>query len=131
MEYLLKPFQMQELLMKIRMNTWKLDFDNSESMAPWFFGRIVIDREQDLVTKDNALVALTQKEYDLLCYLAQEPGKVITREELLEKVWGYSYMGDSRNVDVCIRRLREKLEDDPSNPSVIVTRRGHGYIFAE
>ena len=129
-EYLQKPFQMQELLMRIRANTWELDFAGMGSVARWVFDRIVIDREQVLVTKDDLPVELTQREYDLLCYLAQEPGRVVTREELLEKVWGYSYMGDSRNVDVCIRRLREKLEDNPSHPSVIVTRRGCGYAFA-
>lgn len=66
----------------------------------------------------------------LLLYLASKPGIVITREELLKQGWEYSYLGDMRNVDVTIRRLREKLEGDPSQPTLIVTRRGRGYIFA-
>lgn len=128
--YIQKPFQMRELLMLIKVNTWEIDVSGETEVATrLFFGRIVIDPAQVLVTKDDLPIELTQREYDLLCYLAREPGKVFSREELLEKVWEYSYMGDTRNVDVCIRRLREKLEDNPSCPTVIVTRRGHGYVF--
>ena len=125
-----KPFQIRELLMQIKVNIWEIDAAGEmEVAARLFFGRIVIDPAQILVTKDDLPVELTQREYDLLYYLAKEPGKVFSREELLKEVWEYSYMGDTRNVDVCIRRLREKLEDDPSSPSIIATRRGHGYVF--
>lgn len=130
-QYIQKPFQMQELLMQVKVNTWELEsvaFE-ADTAARLFFGRLIIDPAQVLVTKDDTPIELTQTEYDLLYYLAQEPGKVISRKELLEKVWGYFYMGETRNVDVCIRRLREKLEDDPSHPTIIVTRRGHGYVF--
>ena len=74
---------------------------------------------------------LTQKEYDLLHSLMREPGKVFTREDLMTKVWNYDYFGDMRTVDVTVRRLREKIEDDPGKPAYILTRRGVGYYFAE
>ena len=93
------------------------------------FGRIEVDTEQVLVLKDGLPIELTQREYDLLCRLASEPGKVFSREELLELVWGYTYMGDSRPVDTTISRLREKIEDVPSRPKIIVARRGRGYVF--
>lgn len=93
------------------------------------FGRLGITPEQVLVTKDGLPVELTQREFDLLTYLAQEPGKVFSREELLKQVREYSYTGDTRSVDVIVRRLREKLEDDPAHPAIILTRRGRGYAF--
>lgn len=129
--YIQKPFQMRELLMQIKVNTWEIDAAGETEVAErLFFGRIVIDPAQILVTKDGLPVELTRREYDLLYYLAKEPGKVFSRAELLERVWEYSYLGNARNVDVCIRRLREKLEDDPAHPTLIVTRRGLGYVFA-
>ena len=73
---------------------------------------------------------LTQKEYDLLTFFLSQPGKVFTREELMEKVWNYEYFGDMRTVDVTIRRLREKVEDDPGKPVYIMTKRGVGYYFS-
>ena len=73
---------------------------------------------------------LTQKDFDLLRFLMQAPGKVFSREELMEKVWNYGYFGDMRTVDVTVRRLREKIEDDPASPALILTRRGVGYYFA-
>ena len=72
---------------------------------------------------------LTQKEFDLLQLLVSEPGRVFTREELMVQVWNYDYFGDMRTVDVTVRRLREKIEDEPGNPSHILTRRGAGYYF--
>ena len=127
-DFILKPFTMEDLLMKIKVSTWEMDAQEGK-INQLIIGRIAIDPEQLQVTKDGLPIVLTQREYDLLYYIAQEPGKVFSREELLGKVWEYSYMGDTRNVDVCIRRLREKLEDDASHPTVIVTRRGHGYVF--
>ena len=71
------------------------------------------------------------REFDILSYLAAEPGRVVSREELMEKVWGFEYYGDLRAVDVAIRRLREKIEDEPAQPKHIITKRGLGYYFAK
>ena len=129
--YIQTPFHMKELLMLINVNIWDAGGEsNSGSPAQFLaFGRIEVDTEQVLVLKDGLPIELTQREYDLLCRLASEPGKVFSREELLELVWGYTYMGDSRPVDTTISRLREKIEDVPSRPKIIVARRGRGYVF--
>lgn len=129
--YIQTPFHMKELLMLINVNIWDAGGEsNSGSPAQFLaFGRIEIDTEQVLVLKDGLPIELTQKEYDLIYCLASEPGRVFSREELLELVWGYTYMGDSRPVDTTISRLREKIEDVPSRPKTIVARRGRGYVF--
>ena len=129
--YIQTPFHMKELLMLINVNIWDAGGEsNSGSPAQFLaFGRIEVDTEQVLVLKDGLPIELTQKEYDLICCLASEPGRVFSREELLELVWGYTYMGDSRPVDTTISRLREKIEDVPSRPKIIVARRGRGYVF--
>ena len=94
------------------------------------FGRLVIDKAASVATKDGRDLELTQREYELLTYLAAHPGSVFSRQELMERVWNYAgYVGDVRGVDVAIRRLREKLEDDPAQPKYILTRRGAGYFF--
>lgn len=131
--YIQTPFHMKELLMLINVNIWDVGSEmNSGNPAQFLaFGRIEVDTEQVLVLKDGLPIELTQREYDLLCRLASEPGKVFSREELLELVWGYTYMGDSRPVDTTISRLREKIEDVPSRPKIIVARRGRGYVFTE
>ena len=82
-----------------------------------------------VVYKDGTPLDLTHREFELVHYLAKNCGKVMTREHLLQAVWGFEYLGDVRTVDVTIRRLREKLEDDPSRPEYIVTRRGLGYMM--
>ena len=129
--YIQTPFHMKELLMLINVNIWDVGSEmNSGNPAQFLaFGRIEVDTEQVLVLKDGLPIELTQREYDLLCRLASEPGKVFSREELLELVWGYTYMGDSRPVDTTISRLREKIEDVPSRPKIIVARRGRGVKF--
>lgn len=81
------------------------------------------------VTKRGQLIHLTQREFELLAYLAKHRGKVLTREHLLEAVWGYDFYGDARTVDVTVRRLREKIEDCPSQPAYLLTRRGVGYLL--
>ena len=125
-----KPFSMKELLMRIKVGLWDTDISRGAGEEECLtFGRIAIYPGQALVTKDASPLDLTQREYELLLFFAKEPGKVFSREELLTGVWDYSYLGDTRNVDVTIRRLREKIEDIPSSPSIIATRRGHGYIF--
>lgn len=92
-------------------------------------GRIVLNLDRYEVRRDGKIVDLTLREFELLKFLALQPDKVFTREMLLEKVWGYEYYGDVRTVDVTIRRLREKIEDDPSLPNFVVTKRGVGYCF--
>lgn len=129
-DYLQKPFQMRELLMKIKVNTWEKDAEGeTETAERLIFHQLEIIPEQVSVIKDGLSIELTRREFDLLYYLALEPGKVFSREELVKQVWEYSYIGDTRNVAVVIRRLREKLEDNPAHPTIIVTRRGRGYVF--
>jgi DNA-binding response OmpR family regulator len=93
------------------------------------FGDIAIDLDKREVYLDNVIVALKPKEYELLLFLAEHAGRVIPRDTLLEKVWGWEYTGDSRTVDVHIRWLREKLEKDPSHPRHFMTIRSVGYRF--
>lgn len=88
-----------------------------------------ICRDTGMVYKRGKALDLTAREYDVLCFLSAQPGRVVTREELMGQVWGYEYYGDLRAVDVAIRRLREKVEDDPANPCYVMTKRGKGYYF--
>ena len=94
-------------------------------------GLLTVDEAQRSALKDGKEVDLTMKEFDLILFLMKNPGKVFSRENLLDLVWGYDYLGDSRTVDVHIRRLREKLEQEPANPEYILTKWGVGYYFAE
>ena len=130
-EYIKKPFCMQALLMRVRLNMPGFEDSDDETIGSdcLVVGNIVIDKGRALVTKNGIPLELSKRETDLLLYLADRPGTTITREELLTQVWGYSYLGDLHHVDVVIHRLREKLEDDPANPTIIVTRRGSGYVF--
>ena len=81
--------------------------------------------------KNGSELELTQREYELIRFLAETPGKVVSREELMTQVWQYDYFGDLRAVDVAVRRLREKLEPNPSEPQYVITKRGVGYYFAD
>lgn len=94
------------------------------------YGDLTIDFDRYEVRKRGELINLTLKEYDLLKFLATQQSQIFTREKLLEKVWGYEYFGEPRGVDVTIRRLREKIEDDPGKPRYINTKRGVGYYFS-
>ena len=94
-------------------------------------GHISIDEQRRSAWKGDEPVELTMKEFDLILFLMKNPGKVYSRESLLDLVWGYDYQGDTRTVDVHIRRLREKLELDPAQPRYIVTKWGVGYYFAD
>ncbi len=133
-DYITKPFSMRELLARVKANIRRRSLDagtrgvNENALRA---GDLTIDRAAMTVTKNGTVVEVTQKEYDLLVCLLSEPGRVWTREELLEKVWNYDYYGDTRTVDVAVRRLREKIEDDPGEPKVIKTRRGAGYYAGE
>ena len=102
------------------------DFANSNKLV---FGELEIDFESYEVRKSGKELELTTREFELLKFLATQPEKIFTREKLLENVWGYEYYGDVRTVDVTVRRLREKIEDDPSMPKYIITKRGVGYYF--
>ena len=94
-------------------------------------GALTINIDKYEVRKNDEIIDLTLREFELLKFLSLQPEKIYSREALLEKVWGYEYYGDVRTVDVTVRRLREKIEDDPSNPRFVVTRRGVGYYFAK
>ena len=94
------------------------------------FGKLEIDTIQYQVTKDHEEINLTVREYELLKFLMEQSNQIFTREQLLEQVWGYEYYGDVRTVDVTVRRLREKIEDDPGHPTYIEIKRGVGYYFA-
>ena len=133
-DYVTKPFSARELLARIKANLRRQTFGAEDGEVP---GRrefiqsddLVIDLQMVRVTRAGAEIPLTRREFELLLYMARHPGVVYSREQLLQDVWGYDYFGDERTVDVTIRRLREKLEEDPSNPVYILTRRGVGYFF--
>ena len=136
-DYITKPFSMRELLARVKANirrvSMKSAVEEKKSDAKRVeLGRVSIDTEQMTIFKDGAALELSQREYDLICYLATQPGKVFSREMLMEHVWNYEgYVGDVRAVDVAVRRLREKIEDDPASPTFIVTKRGVGYYFGK
>lgn len=129
-DYVTKPFSNRELLARVKANLRRY---GTETAAPEVRVRRIGPLELNLsayaVTKRGRPVELTHREFELLAYLSQRPGQVVTREKLLQDVWGYDYFGDIRTVDVTIRRLREKIEDDPSQPEFILTRRGVGYYL--
>ena len=135
-DYITKPFSMRELLARVKANIRRSGMAAVGTSAQpsvggrLELGRISIDAELLMAYKDNAPLDLTQREYELLKFLASNPGKVFSREALMENVWNYEgYVGDVRAVDVAVRRLREKVEDDPASPQFVVTRRGLGYLF--
>ncbi|MGN1349650.1 MAG: response regulator [Anaerovoracaceae bacterium] len=133
-DYMTKPFGMRELLARIKANIRRA----SLTLGPEIdtvaadvkeFGSLTIDMNRYEIRKNGKVLDLTLREFELLRYLAERENKVFSREQLLEEVWGYEYYGDIRTVDVTVRRLREKLEDDSSNPKYIMTKRGIGYYF--
>ena len=133
-DYMTKPFSMRELLARVRANIRRrsLDLNARKSVGKLIEAKgLTIDPATFSVMRNGQAVDLTQKEYDLLLYLIQERGVVFSREDLMQKVWNYDYYGDMRTVDVTVRRLREKIEDDPGKPTHILTRRGAGYYFSE
>ena len=131
-DYITKPFGMRELIARIKANIRRIDFLEDKMNAPadiQTFGNLEIDMNRYEVRKNGSALDLTLREFELLKYLAEHEDKVFSREQLLEEVWGYEYYGDIRTVDVTVRRLREKLEDDPGEPRYIMTKRGIGYHF--
>ena len=133
-DYITKPFDVLELKARVRALIRRSNISLSESSSPsapsLVRDHIVLDEAQRSATKDGIEVDLTMKEFDLMAFLMKNPGKVFSRENLLDLVWGYDYLGDTRTVDVHIRRLREKLERDPASPELILTKWGVGYYFA-
>jgi two-component system, OmpR family, response regulator VicR len=132
-DYVTKPFSTRELLARVKANLRRQQtIDNSESKGSTNeinMGSLVIHPDAYVVSKRGETIELTHREFELLHYLAKHIGQVMTREHLLQTVWGYDYFGDVRTVDVTVRRLREKIEDNPSHPTWIVTRRGVGYYL--
>ena len=130
-DYITKPFSMRELLARVKANIRRRSLDQAPQTPQPVLqaGDLTVDTVKYQVFKNGMALELTQKEYDLLQLLVSEPGRVFTREELMVQVWNYDYFGDMRTVDVTVRRLREKIEDEPGNPSHILTRRGAGYYF--
>jgi two-component system, OmpR family, response regulator len=128
-DYITKPFSMRELMARIRALLRRAEFKEpgSSTEPPLKFGEIEIDIGRHLVVEGGEIISLTPKEFDLLAFLGRNKGLVFSREQLLEKVWGYEFAGDTRTVDVHIRWLREKIEVDPAKPRLIVTVRGTGY----
>ena len=133
-DYITKPFSPREVLARIEAQLRRTkgllsETSRAEDDGQLVFGRLQIDLNRFQVFINDEDVGLTRREFELLAYLAKNVNKVITREQLLAEVWGYEYYGDVRTVDVTVRRLREKIEEDPSEPHYVVTRRGVGYIF--
>ena len=128
-DYITKPFGMRELLARVKANLRRTGGEGSGGNTLIDAGNLHIDLSKYEVKKENTVVELTIREFELLRFLAVKPDQVFTREQLLKEVWGYEYYGDIRTVDVTVRRLREKIEDDAGSPLFIVTKRGVGYYF--
>lgn len=135
-DYVTKPFSVRELMARIKANLRKAEIssrtveekeDNTNKIV---VGDLSLDLDKFEVQVKGEVVDLTLREFEVLKYLANQPGQVITREVLLEKVWGYEYYGDIRTVDVTVRRIREKIEKDTSAPKILITKRGVGYYIA-
>ena len=137
-DYLTKPFSMRELVARVkaqlrrqRLVEHDLNQERESKENILQFSNLTMDLNRREVSLDDQQVSLKPKEFDLLCYLVQHQGHVLSRDRILEKVWGWDYHGESRTVDVHIRWLRKKIEEDPSNPKRILTVRGVGYRFEE
>ena len=129
-DYITKPFSVRELRARVKANIRRFDaFAQADEHTADKQEGLVIDGERFDVFLDGRSAGLTQREFELVSFLAAQPGKVFSREELLHDVWQYEYFGDLRAVDVAVRRLREKIEEDSSQPKHIMTKRGAGYYF--
>ena len=143
-DYITKPFSVRELMARIKANLRKAEGssnneneskaqkqeDSNSRKGKITVGELELDLDKYEVKVRGEVIELTIREFEVLKFLAMQPSQVITREILLEKVWGYEYYGDIRTVDVTVRRIREKIERDTSNPSILVTKRGVGYYIA-
>ena len=140
-DYVTKPFSVRELMARVKANLRKAEATSStleeiKEEQPEVRTNIIevgdlrLDLDKFEVRVRGQVIDLTLREFEVLKYLAKQPGQVITREVLLEKVWGYEYYGDIRTVDVTVRRIREKIEKDTSSPKILITKRGVGYYIA-
>lgn len=136
-DYVTKPFSVRELMARIKANLRKFEASSNsdinlpnKSTKKVEIGELTIDFDRFEVKVKDEIIDLTLREFEVLKYLANQPGQVVTREVLLEKVWGYEYYGDIRTVDVTVRRIREKIEKDTSEPQILITKRGVGYYIA-
>lgn len=141
-DYITKPFSVRELMARVKANLRKAEITakameneannkNSEANSNVLtVGDLSLDLSKFEVKVRGEVIDLTLREFEVIKYLANQPGQVVTRETLLEKVWGYEYYGDIRTVDVTVRRIREKIEKDTSNPKILITKRGVGYYIA-
>ncbi|HVL82516.1 MAG TPA: response regulator transcription factor [Actinomycetota bacterium] len=130
-DYVTKPFEMRELLARMRSLLRRVRHRTEGEPKVMRVGSLEIRPEEGVALKQGEPLSLTRTEFRLLCTMAAKPSRVFTREVLLEEVWGYDYFGDARLVDVHIRRLRSKIEDDPARPHLLQTVRGMGYKVAE
>lgn len=129
-DYITKPFSVRELVARVKANLRRQNISTQTNPDKILrFGKLEVDTIQYKVSKDGVEIDLTVREYELLKFLMEQGNQIFTREQLLEQVWGYEYYGDVRTVDVTVRRLREKIEDEPGNPIYILTKRGVGYYF--
>lgn len=140
-DYITKPFSVRELIARVKANLRKNegdynkaieveDKDNERASNEISVGDLFLDLDKFEVKVRGKVIDLTLREFEVLKYLAKQPGQVVTRETLLEKVWGYEYYGDIRTVDVTVRRIREKIELDTSTPKILITKRSVGYYIA-
>jgi len=142
-DYITKPFSVRELVARVKANIRKADVtlgqqiddaskaENEKTKSKKIIvGDLELDLDKFEVRVRGEVIDLTLREFEVLKFLASQPGQVITREILLEKVWGYEYYGDIRTVDVTVRRIREKIELDTSTPKILITKRGVGYYIA-
>jgi len=133
-DYITKPFSPREVIARIKANLRKFDKNKSaeeEQKNQIAVGSLILDLDKfEAIVRGTTVTDLTRRVFEVLKFLAQKPGQIVTRETLLEKVWGYEYYGDIRTVDVTVRRIREKIEKNTSNPKIIITKRGVGYYLA-
>jgi two-component system, OmpR family, response regulator MtrA len=131
-DYVRKPFEVPELVARVRAALRRVGRREDDESASLRLGPLVIDLAGRSVRRDGsgAEIPLTRTEFDLLVDLARHPGQVLARDTLLDRIWGYDYLGDSRLVDVAVGRLRAKVETDPTAPELILTVRGAGYKAA-
>lgn len=137
-DYVTKPFSVRELMARIKANLRKVeassknkeDSGEEKERNAVVVGDLEIDLDKFEVKVKGRIIDLTLREFEVLKYLANQPGQVCKRETLLEKVWGYEYYGDIRTVDVTVRRIREKIEKDTAAPKILITKRGIGYYIS-
>ena len=136
-DYVTKPFSVRELMARIKANLRKVEVNSEEKEEEkstptnkMKVGELELDLDKFEAKVSGEVMDLTLREFEVLKYLATQPGQVVTRETLLEKVWGYEYYGDIRTVDVTVRRIREKIEKDTASPKILMTKRGVGYYIA-